>query len=534
MDVTKELWNRLGDEKTYPGWLIESIGSYMGPLLHEYAVDVVSNSISVVNTLQEFLQCCGSPMCQRVIQEALAITTDYIENSAERDEIKDIMGTNNTVKENPTAICSDVELFCMLYQKGIVTDDTMQTLRTSQFHGLVSTFSDLMGEERKGRAYGPTKTPPIPLQDWLDGWEYLEARNRELCNGDLSTISNGNDKELLRCLKFHTEKLPLAISDGTYDDMCVNAVICYTFMVLAAGAIQRSKEANWNKKVALKETDEVLRMLQDFIEKYEGNAYMVLGAMLMMVIYQRLLVPFSVKLSDKYAIAFSKTFDKNNYKIPNYTDFPLEVRRLISKLESFYDVRLTEDDAIVFHIPIPFPFTWWQFAKTSPRNILLWDELKDEELGKNLCGKVPKNELPQTITEAMDSLVSGFQVESGVFENLGVVDFTALELHQGISDQLNQMLQQVVQEDLSAIWETIATNLVVAEDVKEMIHSVSKPELSKNDCLLLEQDLYKMDYQNKKYIGIVEATKNDASIQNYAKSHKEQLLAAFREKYKNT
>lgn len=532
MDITKELWNRLGDEKAYPEWLVESLGSYMDPMLHEYTTDVVSNSVSVAHNLQGFLQYCSSPIYQRVIQEALTITMEYIENSAERDEIKDVLRINNTVKENLATIYSDVELFCMLYQKGVVTDDTMQKLRTSQFHGLVSTFSDLVGEERKGRAYSPIKTPPIPLQDWLDGWEYLEARNQELCNGDLSIISNEDDKYLLRCLKFHTEKLPLAISNGTYDDMCVNAVICYTFMVLAAGAIQRSKEANWNKNVAMKEINNVLHTLQDIIKKYEGNAYMVLGAMLLLIIYQRLLVPFSVKLPDKYAIAFSKAFDKNDYKIPNYKDFPLEMRRLFINLESVYDVRLTEDDAVIFRIPIPFPFTWWYFAKTSSRNILLWDELKNEELRKNSGGETPKIELPQTMAEAMDSLVSGFQVESGVPENLGVADFTVLELHQGILNQLTQMLQQVVQEDFSAVWETIATNLVIAKDVEGMILSVSKKELSTNDCLLLEQDLYKMDYQNKKYIGIVEATKNDASIQDYATSHKEQLLAAFREKCK--
>ena len=530
MEATNRLWGQLKDSEEYvPSWLVESIGTYLDKQLDEYANDPVGNQVIALRTLQE-LAAYPNPMFQQVFMEAISLVKNHIEQSPEKEEVENIMRGNNIMNTSGRELSSDADFFHLLYQKGIVTDDGMQRHRTSQFYALVSTFSDLVGEERKGRTYGSRKTPPIPLQDWLVEWEYLEARNKELSHGDLSALSNKSNKELLCCLLFPTEKLPLAIYQDMYDDMCANAIICYTFLVLAAGLVQRSKETTWNPDTVFKEAKRVLSYVQNVIEKVGGNAFLVLGAMLLVIIYQRLLMPYQIKLPTNFASYLADTFDPNKIKITNRANFSFEFKSLCAQLEKDCQAGLTEEDAIVFGIPQSFVFPWWHFLKKHSQPIALWDELKEEMLAKKSSENVKEKELPKTITEAMDSLVSGFQVESGAPTEVGLASYSVMELHQILKKHQNQMLRQVIQGDVDALWETIATNLVIAEEVQEQLKAESFIGMTSMEHSLLGQDLLKMDYQNKKYIGIVEAAKPDASIQEYATSHKKQLLHSLLEK----
>lgn len=530
METTDKLWERLKDNHPKaPSWLVESLGTYLEEQLDAYAKDPVENQVTTLRTLQE-LAGYPNPIFQPVFLEAISLVKNHIEESPEKEEIEDIMRGNNIMNTSGRELSSDADFFHLLYQKGIVTDDGMQRHRTSQFYALVSTFSDLVDEERKGRAFGPTKTPPIPLQDWLAEWEYLEARNKELSHGDLSALSNKSDKELLHCLLFSTEKLSLAIYPNMYDDMCANAVISYTFLILAAGLVQRSKETTWNPHTAFKEAKRVLSYIQNTIERVGGeNAFLVLGAMLLVIVYQRLLAPHQMMLPTKFASYLADTFDPNKLKINNQLIFSSEFKSLCARLEKECQVGLTEEDAIIFGIPQPFIFPWWRFLPNHPRPIALWEELKEEVCAKKSKEGVVETELPKTIMEAMDSLVNGFQVESGAPTDTGLTLYSAMELHQILCKHQNQMLRQVIQEDVEALWETIATNLVIAKEVQEQLLNMDSFGTS-SERSLLGQDLFKMDYQNKKYIGIVEAAKPDASIQEYATLHKKRLLQSFLKK----
>ena len=461
----------------------------------------------------------SSPLCD-TIYHCLTETFDMCDEFIDNDEdiikitnIKSNMGDNLISNQ----FVSDVEAFTTLYNKGYIKDDYMQKHITSQVHELKTTISDLMGRDWNGWANGSSNSIQYSVNDWING-DFLVNLNDMICNKEFDTSVSNPD--IINSLLFKSKDFSRFIMDGTYEDMDTNASMCTKFAILAALITSRSlKDENLLRKIAI-----TVDRLEAFGCEHGVNDFYTCSCMVINYIYYSLAQDMGYKYyinrAVSHAVKLKEWFDGHKVLLPK-VNFPYVISSLLKSLESEYEFGLCAQDMRKLGIPLnPLMISDYSETDDERQSGMLFEE--SVKIGQSLsnCMRWDNIDIETNESPVLDSLVERFQVESDM-KNDKLVDMSVLELHSAIMVNSNRLFHNASRHEYNALKLNLATNLIMMEKANSFMES--NDGISRHEKIMIWKDLTQMEYQNNRYIGIVEACSNE-SVQQYAKSNKDKIL----------
>lgn len=508
----------------------ESLSECIENIFDQRNPEMINESIEFVQCLRSVVSCDDKDISS-IIQESIDVCMEKIYLLEENDvtinhflNMKDNM--SNHIIGNQSL--PDVSVFTTLYDKGYIKDSYMRKHIVRQTHSLKSTLSDLMGRDWVSRALRP-HTPQTSLNDWID-CDIIFEWNRKLLSSDIDGLPSVED--MVRALMFQTKDLLKSIADGTYEDMCVNAVMCYEFAALTALIAKQESHQNLIKSI-------ITRMIL-FGNKFGKNGFFICCCIIMNLLYAKISLDSSSDVdrtaniwkSDQTAELLN-TWATENQKItlPNKDIFPCELSSLLGTLEQTFDFKVTSEDAKILRLPTPILMIERiqsennderQSGMILEESVKIGQGLTEVETFETNVGD--NDSLMENSSSSLDSLVERFQVESGdelmnnLFETL-----SPAQIHSTIMENQNRLFHNALRHESDALKSNIAANFVMMEELHLLLDAKSDTRLDFAERTLLEADLSQMGYHNSKYIGIV-GTDSKESVKQYAENHRRELL----------
>lgn len=498
----------------------------------------VEEAIEFVTTLSS-LSGVNSPISVSIsnfISEALGKFDDIIDNN---EDIEKITNMKNNIKDNliSNQPISEVEAFSTLYDKGYIEDSYMQRHIARQNQELKSAFFNLMGGEWNGESKddNPSSIIQVSVNDWIDA-DMIVGLNDTICRGEILDASVFDIKTLIRKLLVNSNGFEeLSILGDIYVDINTNAFMCVNFAILAS--LITGLESSENN---LKRVQNTMNRLKSFGDSKGVNDFFTCSCMVLNAAYYT--VASALEISDHlenasfYARAFSQWYDGYKVSLPNRQNFPHELSFLLKSLQSEYDFRLTKMDLGELHIPYPVLMSDMFDDKNDDERqsgMILEESVKiGQSLQKCICDCDTSYDDLVENTQPLDSLVERFQVESEGSNSSHDVKMSVLELHKAIAENSNRLFHNASRHENDALKSNLAMNILLMEQANFIIESNGDSlGISNQEKILIWKDLTQMEYQNNRYIGIVEACSNE-SVHEYVESNRDNLLKEMTEMVK--
>ena len=433
---------------------------------------------------------------------------------------------DNSISNQPI---SEVEAFSTLYDKGYIEDSYMQKHIARQNQELKSTFSNLMGGEWNGSLAdgNPSKTIQVSVNDWIDA-DFIVALNDNIRGGEILDASAFSIKTFIGKLLVNSKGFEeLSIIGDIYVDINTNAFMCVNFAVLAS--LIAGLESNENN---LKRVQNTMNRLKSFGNSKGVNDFFACSCMVLNAAYHIAASAIGnneyLGNSVYYAKVFSQWYDGYRVLLPNRDKFPHELSLLLKSLQSEYEFRLTKIDLEELHIPVPVLMSDMFDGKNDDERqsgMILEESVKiGQSLQKCICGYDVNYDDVTVESQPLDSLVERFQVESEGSENTYDIEMTIPELHKAIAENSNRLFHNASRHENDALKSNLAMNVLLMEKANFVIESKGDSlGISNQEKMMIWKDLTQMEYQNERYIGIVEAYSNE-SVLDYANSNRTNLL----------
>lgn len=504
---------------TMLSFVSENIQNTMDDIFDDRNPNVVEESKDFIYALSSIvLSSKKTPLTEEVhnyLLKSFDLFDEMVDNDEDADEIANM---KNNITDNfiSNQSMSDVEAFTTLYDKGIIKDSAVQKYRASQLQDMKTTFSNLMGGEWDGWAPSPSNNLRSSVNDWIDG-NYLVRLNDSICNNENSApIEKGL---IAKSLKFDFKGLSSTIADGIYEDMNTNAYMCTIFTALVS--LITRQELDDTMLPNLKRT---LDQLMSFKESYGMNDFFTCACMGVNGVYYSTAYDLNDEVHRNTAIVNAlklQSWYDGGYKIllPNKNIFPYKLSSLLKTAEVDYDFGLTASDAKQLGLPSPvlMPNLLFEIEDDRQSGMILEESIK---IGQSLqkCTRFDSTNDNLDNCAVSDSLVERFQVES---DTASKKELSALDLHTAIMENYNRLFHNASRHEYNALKINLATNMVMMEEVNTILNS--DRVIPSSERRIIEEDLKRMEYQNSKYIGVVEACSNE-SVHTYAVTDRDNIL----------
>ena len=490
----------------------------------------VEEAIEFVTTLSS-LTGVTSPLFTSIrnyLSDELEKIDDIIDNDEDEEKI---INMKNNMKDSfiSNQPISEVEAFSTLYDKGYIEDSYMQKHIARINQELKSTFSNLMGGKWNGVSKDDNPLTPIQISvnDWIDA-DMIVGLNNIICEGKIFDTSVFDIKSLIRKLLVDPKGFDTSsIFGDTYMDMNTNAFMCVNFASLAFLITELESDEN-----NLKRVENTMNRLKLFGYNKGVNDFFTCSCMVLNVSYCTLSKGMGnsehLKKSCQFARIFSEWYDGYKVSLPNKQFFPQELSRLLKSLQMEYGFGLTKEDLKELHIPVPVlmpDMVDGEDEDERQSGMILEESVKiGQSLQKCICDFDTSYDDTAVGIHPLDSLVEGFQVESEGGNTDSDVKMSVVELHKVIVENSNRLFHNASRHNNDALKSNLAMNLLLTERANFILESDGNGlEMSNPEKILIVKDLTQMEYQNNRYIGIVEACSNE-SVHEYANSNRDTLL----------
>lgn len=337
--------------------IIENLTETMNDIFDDRNDDCIEEGIQFIQTISSIKNTISSTL-KGVFENMLGQCMESLKILDENDvsinqfvNMKDNMGDEKSPIGNQPL--SNVEVFTTLYDKGYIKEPYMQKHIASQTHSLKSTVSDLMGRDWMSGILD-SKATQTSLNDWIDG-NYILEWNKELATTNMLDLNALNKKDLMEAIMFQTTKLHESIADGTYEDMCVNAIMCYEFAALVALIAKLGHTLENDSKIK-----NIVKRLVSFGESFGKNDFFACCCMVINLLYAESAFHRESN-QDRISILYHSASNAdlfnswigNRLRLPNKDIFPCKLSSLLESLELEFDFRVTRDDAKSLGLPTP-------------------------------------------------------------------------------------------------------------------------------------------------------------------------------------
>ncbi|WP_304411364.1 hypothetical protein [Bacteroides acidifaciens] len=468
----------------------------------------------------------GGNVFIKPLYESILMEHSNIESSNEEEltESNDANKNNNAelmAQQYMRQPLSDAAAFSALYENGVIDKSYVSEYMASQTQDLKSTLSNLMGSESVNRAAMSRMISRHQINAWIDADKLLEW-NKNVLLGNADGIPPY--VELVKALLFNTKDLPSTIADGIYEDMCVNAIVCYHTAALVASVAKQDKPL----VDKLKDTYDTMCDFYGENTNRGCNAFFnlcvaAIGILRAIILRDEGLPIDSIckSTAETVDMQFSNAWDNDpgayyditigNTFRENYGKAFLGVLKRSEKRHGFC---LGQDDANAFGIPysvlignsIP-SCNSGNFDKSSLNGSV-------ERLAEGCENLMKLVESMDSGEVDLDSLVGNVQVESaGISQTTNPSDRDE-KILAIISENEKKLISAIVSNNVTEAVQYLATNVVMEQEMTSWTRKIDSP---------VNKTLAEIRYKNNKYTSIVEAN-SEGLVSTYACRHREDIL----------
>lgn len=505
---------------------------------NNYLMEEACEFLSCLETLSHCKNQAMKELIEEVVASSKALFGELAESDIPINQILNIKSNVDDVHITDNQLLPDVYVFSTLYDKGYIKNSYMQMHVATQLQTMKSTISDLMGKDRVGRALRP-KNPRLLVSDWID-YQSVTGWNSALAKGSMEALPS--IESLLTAMLPQPDCLEQSIEEGTYEDMSVNTLMSYTFASVAALVVKQEFELT-------KGYYDILEDLISFQRIFGLNGFFISSVMAVNLAFairlhrvylensdrdngeapeNRLARTLQEKILRENAETFERwTKDERNLSIllPSKNDYPRELATFMQEIQSVFGFSVAKE-AVHWELPIPI-------TMQSLRDDTLQEGLCDNMLEESVKIGLGIAEIEATIESMMesydegkdastrlDSLTERFQVESEQTEATNPFGtLSVIQIHATIMEHQNRLFNNALRYDRGALKTSLAENLLMLEWLDPMLCGSN---LSIGEVKVLKEDAIQMDFQNKKYIDVVEMDSME-SLHAYVKDNREDL-----------
>lgn len=512
--------------------------------LKEYVADVFDDRNDyMTEEAYDFILCleslknCENEKTKELLECTITESKERLQDLAESElipinQIVNIKSNAGISRMDDNRPLPDVAVFSTLYNKGYIKDSYMQKRVAGQLQSVKLAAANLMKNGLADRTL--RSNPRVLVTDWID-YQSITDWNDKLIRSTSSELSSlPSVKELLSAMLPSSDCLEQSIVEGTFEDMSVNTLMSYTFATVVALIVKQEslKEENYS----------IIKELFSLRSKVGLNGFFVANAMASNLAFAMRLYEDhkGTVLSDDDWGAFhdilgtlqrnANTFrqwaneEKNmTILLPSKNVYPKELASLLQKVQTAFGFSISEEVAS-WGIPIPMSMKGLSadVAEEGVFGNMLEESVK---IGRGLMeiediAWTTESNTAGAVQNCLDSLAEGFQVES---ERNGAANpFASLsttKIHAIIMECQNRLFTNALRYDRDALQANLAENLLMLEWLNPVLGDTN---LSAGEKKLLKRDAIQMDFQNKKYIGLVE-TDSMESLLTYADDNRERL-----------
>ena len=453
--------------------------------------------------------------------EVAGICGNLLQEGSESDELNNEYNAEDDSSHEPRQPLSDVQAFSTLYDKGLIDKSNVSKYVASQKQDLRSTLSNLMGREWASRAWS-SMAPKTQINAWIDA-DKLLSWNKSIILGKVEDLPSSI--ELATALLFNTSNLESTIADGIYEDMCVNAIVCYHFAALVASVAKQDKDI-MDKLKDLYETD---CDYFGFIENFGCNSIFALCHTALGILRAILLRDNGLPLdsnckasAEETEASWDNSYGRNAGRYfcldigSSFKEsYIMELCRVLTKLEKRHGYQLSQEDADAFKIP---------------HSILLGDEFPSYKQ-PNVCSEAVLSQFEDKLVagcEALETIVGYCETVSSETDSLGS---TQVESVITADNTVKPVLShQII--TFATVNEQTFNNALARGDMQEAVRCLAMnivieqelfPKIESNGVCANIRAMNDIRYKNARYISVVE-TGSQESVSRYVEEHRGELL----------
>lgn len=454
-----------------------------------------------------------------------------MESSGE-EELSEFNGMNKNNNAELEALhtrqpLSDAAAFSALYENGVIDKSYVSEYMASQKQELRSTLSNLMGSQSVNWAERSHTVPRTHINAWIDA-DKLIAWNKSVLLGEADGIPSY--VELAKALLFNTKDLPSTIADGIYEDMCVNAIVCYHTAALVVSVAKQDKPL----VDKLKDTYETICDFYGENTNRGCNAFfnlcvMALGILRAIILHDNGLPPDDMckSTAETADMQFSNAWDNSPSTYFDITignafreEYAKAYLGLLKRSEKRHEFCLGQEDADAFGIPHSVLIG---DSIPSCKYNGDYESLLNESVEHLIVGCENLMKLVESVDGDevdLDSLVGNVQVESA-----GISSITETTGREGkilglISENEKKLINAIATNNVTEAVQYLAANTVMEEEMSSWTRRIDSP---------IHKTLAEIRYKNCKYISIVEGV-SEGIVSSYAREHRKDIIDMMLEK----
>lgn len=446
------------------------------------------------------------------------VQESYIDTVTESDIPNNDNNTMPSVSYDKRQPLSDPHAFSELYDKGLLDKSSVSKHLASQKQDMWSTLTDLMGSERVRRARS-SMFSKTDINAWIDASKIYKWNNDILvCN------INGlpSYMELARTLLFNTENLGSTIADSNYEDMKVNAIVCYHFAALVA-AVARQDKPIYDK---LKENYDTSCEFFGFMTNCGANSVFAVCCAVINILRAIMLTESDMEL-DSGCKAGAEELQACQVNNPNFNynlgignsfkeNYVNELCQVLLNIQKRHGYCLTQEDADAFKFPRSL-FMGDTFPSYQQPNDVLESKLEEtlDEIERGCKAlELTMDAYEKNDCDKQDSLVERFQVESSSVTEESFDSVSIGRLVKMVTENNQFIPQSLATNNIEKAVEYIATNVVIEEKLL--------PNMTGN-IQQIDRVLSDMRYKNQRYTSIVE-TSSSGLVSQYIREHENEII----------
>lgn len=420
----------------------------------------------------------------------------------------------------------DATAFSALYDRDMLDKSLVSQHMASQRQELKSALLDLMGKEWVSRAWSSMATK-TDINAWIKAKEIL---------GWIDSIRVGKVEdlpsytELASAFLFNTQNLSSVIADGIYEDMCVNAIVCYHFAALVA-TVARQDKPIIDK---LKDNYDTKCEFYGFMTNFSCNSIFCLCHGAIVILRAIMLVENGLPLdsncksgADSVAVEFDHSWGKTpesfyNVALPNNNleNYVLELGRVLNGICKRHDFCLSLEDANAFKIPkSALMGNEYPSCQRFDINVSAQMEAMAASFNEGLESLMMTMEQCENDSGKLDSLVSRFQVESGnaAPDSFKSVSYGQLMRIVALNEQ--RLSKALAERNMEEAKKYLASNIVIENTFFPMLWKTG--DIYKTDQI--DKSRINIGYKNQQYTSIVEAGSNGL-VSQYITEHRPEII----------
>lgn len=511
--------------------------------LKEYIADVFDDRNDyLTEEAYDFILCleglknCENEKTKELLEDTITQSKELLQDLAETElipinQIVNIKSNARSSRMDDNQPLPDVAVFSTLYDKGYIKDSYMQKRVANQLQSVKLTAANLMKNNRADRTL--RSNPRVLVTDWID-YQSITGWNDKLIESSLTELPS--IEALLSAMLPSPDCLGQSIVDGTYEDMSVNTLMSYAFATVVALIVKQEslKEENYS----------IMKELLSLRSKVGLNGFFVSNAIAFNLAFAMRLYGNhkGTVLSDDDAVAFGDTMaalqknastfkqwaieEKNTtILLPSKNVYPKELASLLQKVETAFGFSIAKEAAMV---GIPIPISMKELSADIAEEGVFGNMLEESvKIGRGLAeiediAWITEDDTAGAVQNCLDSLAEGFQVESEHDSTANpFASLSTTKIHAIVVECQNRLFTNALRHDRDALQASLAENLLMLEWLNPIL---SGTILNVGEKKLLKKDAVQMDFQNKKYIGLVE-TDSMESLLTYADDNRERLCS---------